>query len=163
MLKNRKEIFLARMGAVLPWARRLGGIELVYPKAGNGHRPCPFDTMQRIHSMQQWYNLSDGAMENARYEMASMCLLVKRSLDRFILDRTTVMNFRHLLERHQLTRKLFDAINQVACDACACIIMEQGLLVDASIIEAPSFTKNKRGGHAPSTSLRKVINGEAVI
>ncbi|PKQ71882.1 IS5/IS1182 family transposase, partial [Aeromonas sobria] len=72
--KTRKEIFLARMDALLPWSRMLGVIEPVYPKAGNGRRPYPLDTMLRIHCMQQWYNLSDGAMEDALYEIASMRL-----------------------------------------------------------------------------------------
>ncbi|OZG41228.1 IS5/IS1182 family transposase, partial [Aeromonas sp. A35_P] len=84
--KTRKEIFLARMEAVLPWPRMLGVIEPVYPKAGNGRRPYPLDTMLRIHCMQQWYNLSDGAMEDALYEIASMRLFAKLSLDQAIPD-----------------------------------------------------------------------------
>ena len=109
--KTRKEIFLARMDALLPWSRMLEVIEPVYPKAGNGRRPYPLDTMLRIHCMQQWYNLSDGAMEDALYEIASMRLFATLSLDQAIPDRTTIMNFRHLLEQHQLARQLFDAIN----------------------------------------------------
>ena len=80
----------------------LGVIEPVYPKAGNGRRPYPLDTMLRIHCMQHWHNLSDGAMEDAFYEIASMRLFAKLSLDQAIPDRTTIMNFRHLLEQHQL-------------------------------------------------------------
>ncbi|OZG42478.1 IS5/IS1182 family transposase, partial [Aeromonas sp. A35_P] len=154
--KTRKEIFLARMEAVLPWPRMLGVIEPVYPKAGNGRRPYPLDTMLRIHCMQQWYNLSDGAMEDALYEIASMRLFAKLSLDQAIPDRTTIMNFRHLLEQHQLARQLFEAINQWLCDAG--IMMKQGTLVDATIIEAPNSTKNKRGERDPEMHQTKKGN-----
>ncbi len=118
-------------------------IEPVYPKAGNGRRPYPLDTMLRIHCMQQWYSLSDGAMEDALYEITSMRLFAKLSLDQAIPDRTTIMNFRHLLEQHQLARQLFDAVNLWLSDAG--IMMKQGTLVDATLIEAPCSTKNKRG------------------
>ena len=141
--KTRKELFLARMEAWLPWAMMLEVIEPVYPKAGNGRRPYPLDTMLRIHCMQQWYSLSDGAMEDALYEIASMRLFAKLSLDQAIPDRTTIMNFRHLLEQHQLARQLFDAVNLWLSDAG--IMMKQGTLVDATLIEAPCSTKNKRG------------------
>jgi IS5 family transposase len=141
--KTRKELFLARMDALLPWVMMQGLMEPVYPKAGNGRRPYPLDTMLRIHCMQQWYSLSDGAMEDALYEIASMRLFAKLSLDLAIPDRTTIMNFRHLLEQHQLGRQIFDAVNQWLCDAG--IMMKQGPLVDATLIEAPSSTKNKRG------------------
>jgi len=131
------------MEALLPWAIMLEVIEPVYPKAGNGRRPYPLDTMLRIHCMQQWYSLSDGAMEDALYEITSMRLFAKLSLDQAIPDRTTIMNFRHLLEQHQLARQLFDAVNQWLSDAG--IMMKQGTLVDATLIEAPCSTKNKRG------------------
>lgn len=141
--KTRKELFLARMDVLLPWTMMLAVIEPVYPKAGNGRRPYPLDTMHRIHCMQQWYNLGDGSMEDALYEIASMRLFAKLSLDQAIPDRTTIMNFRHLLEQHQLARQLFDAVNLWLSDAG--IMMKQGTLVDATIIEAPNSTKNKRG------------------
>ena len=141
--KTHKELFLARMEALLPWAMMLEVIEPVYPKAGNGRRPYPLDTMLRIHCMQQWYSLSDGAMEDALYEITSMRLFAKLSLDQAIPDRTTIMNFRHLLEQHRLARQLFDAVNQWLSDAG--IMMKQGTLVDATLIEAPCSTKNKRG------------------
>ncbi|MFM5341007.1 IS5 family transposase [Aeromonas veronii] len=141
--KTRKELFLARMEALLPWALMLEVIESVYPKAGNGRRPYPLDTMLRIHCMQQWYSLSDGAMEDALYEITSMRLFAKLSLDQAIPDRTTIMNFRHLLEQRRLARQLFDSVNQWLSDAG--IMMKQGTLVDASLIEAPCSTKNKRG------------------
>ena len=141
--KTHKELFLARMEALLPWAIMLEVIEPVYPKAGNGRRPYPLDTMLRIHCMQQWYSLSDGAMEDALYEITSMRLFAKLSLDQPIPDRTTIMNFRHLLELHRLAQQLFDTVNLWLSDAG--IMMKQGTLVDATLIEAPCSTKNKRG------------------
>ena len=154
--KTRKELFLARMEALLPWAMMLEVIEPVYPKAGNGRRPYPLDTMLRIHCMQQWYSLSDGAMEDALYEITSMRLFAKLSLDQAIPDRTTIMNFRHLLEQHRLARQLFESINQWLSDAG--IMMTQGTLVDATIIEAPSSTKNKRQQRDPEMHQTKKGN-----
>ncbi len=99
-------IFLSRMEQILPWQNMVEVIEPFYPKAGNGRRPYPLETMLRIHCMQHWYNLSDGAMEDALYEIASMRLFARLSLDSALPDRTTIMNFRHLLEQHQLARQL---------------------------------------------------------
>ena len=139
--QTRKEIFLSRMEQILPWQNMTAVIEPFYPKAGNGRRPYPLETMLRIHCMQHWYNLSDGAMEDALYEIASMRLFARLSLDSALPDRTTIMNFRHLLEQHQLARQLFKTINRWLAEAG--VMMTQGTLVDATIIEAPSSTKNK--------------------
>ncbi|MBE0170314.1 transposase, partial [Klebsiella michiganensis] len=109
--QTRKEVFLGRMDDLLPWDKLLGVIEPVYPKAGNGRRPYPLETMLRIHCMQQWYNLSDETMEDALYEIACMRQFARLSLDKAIQDRTTIMNFRHLLEQHELARKIFITVN----------------------------------------------------
>ncbi|MCK2084253.1 IS5 family transposase [Aeromonas sp. 3925] len=147
--KTRNRVILGPYGCVAPMGDDAGVIEPVYPKAGNGRRPYPLDTMLRIHCTQQWYSLSDGAMEDALYEIASMRLFAKLSLDHDIPDRTTIMNFRHLLVQHQLARQLFDAVNQWLSDAG--IMMKQGTLVDATLIEAPSSTKSKRDGEMHQT------------
>lgn len=139
--QTRKEVFLGRMDDLLPWDKLLGVIEPVYSKAGNGRRPYPLETMLRIHCMQQWYNLSDEAMEDALYEIASMRQFARLSLDKAIPDRTTIMNFRHLLEQHELARKIFSTVNHWLAE-CG-VLMTQGTLVDATIIQAPSSTKNK--------------------
>ena len=89
--QTRKEIFLSRMETLLPWAMLLERIEPVYPKAGNGRQPYPFQAMFRFHCLQHWYNLSDGAMEDALYEIASMRFFAHLSLDGAIPDRTTIM------------------------------------------------------------------------
>ncbi|MET6327724.1 IS5 family transposase [Klebsiella pneumoniae] len=127
--QTRKEIFLSRMEQILPWQNMVEVIEPFYPKAGNGRRPYPLETMLRIHCMQHWYNLSDGAMEDALYEIASMRRFARLSLDSALPDRTTIMNFRHLLEQHQLARQLFKTINRWLAEAG--VMMTQGTLVDA--------------------------------
>jgi IS5 family transposase len=124
--------------------------------AGNGRRPYPLETMLRIHCMQHWYNLSDGAMEDALYEIASMRLFARLSPDSALPDRTTIMNFRHLLEQHQLARQLFKTINRWLAEAG--VMMTQGTLVDATIIEAPSSSKNKEQQRDPEMHQTKKGN-----
>lgn len=92
------------MELILPWQDMAAAIEPFYPKAGNGRRPYPLETMLRIHCMQHWYNLSDRAMEDALFVIVSMCLFARLSLDSALPDRTTIMNFRHLQEQHQRAR-----------------------------------------------------------
>ncbi|HCN4249612.1 TPA: IS5 family transposase [Escherichia coli] len=89
--QTRKEIFLSRMEQILPWQNMTAVIEPFYPKAGNGRRLYPLETMLRIHCMQHWYNLSDGAMGDALYEIASMRLFARLSLDSALPDRTTII------------------------------------------------------------------------
>src|SRR3546814_4302481 len=96
--QTRREVFLTEMDAVIPWARLAALIEPVYPKAGNGRRPYPLETMLRIHFMQQWFALSDQAMEEALYDSMSMRQFSGLSLTRDRLpDETTNLNFQHLL------------------------------------------------------------------
>ncbi len=145
--QTRKEIFLARMDKLIPWHRLETIIEPHYPKPGNGRRPYPLSTMLRIHCLQQWYSLSDPAMEDALYEIASMRLFAGLSLDKAIPDRTTIMNFRHLLEAHNLARAIFTDVNQWLTESG--IVLKEGSLVDATIIEAPTSTKNQTGQRDP--------------
>ena len=154
--QTRKEIFLSRMENLLPWSQLLGVIEPFYPKAGNGRHPYALETMFRIHCMQQWYTLGDEAMEDALYEIASMRQFAQQSLDKAIPDRTTIMNFRHMLEKHKLTRQLFKTVDQWLTD-CG-VMMTQGTLVDATIIEAPSSTKNKKNERDPDMHQTKKGN-----
>ena len=154
--RTRKEIFLGRMDKLIPWNRLESIIEPHYPKAGNGRRPYPLSTMLRIHSMQQWYSLSDPAMEDALYEIASMRLFSGLSLDKPIPDHTTIMNFRHLLERKKLAREIFKEVNQWLTEAG--VLLKEGTLVDATIIEAPTSTKNKSGERDPEMHQAKKGN-----
>lgn len=154
--QTRKEKFLGRMEALVPWQRIEAVIEPYYPKPGNGRRPYPLITMLRIHCLQQWYSLSDPAMEDALYEIASMRLFTNLSLDRPIHDHTTIMNFRHLLERHGLGRHIFEEVNNWLTDAG--VLLKEGTLMDATIIEAPSSTKNKVGERDPEMHQTKKGN-----
>ena len=133
--QTRKEIFLSRMEQILPWQDMTAVIELFYPKAGNGRRPYLLETMMLIHigTTERW---RDG---RCSVRNATMRLFARLSLDSALPDRTTIMNFRHLLEQHQLARQLFKTINRWLAEAG--VMMTQGTLVDATIIEAPSSTK----------------------
>jgi IS5 family transposase len=154
--QTRKEKFLGRMENLIPWQRLESVIEPHYPKAGNGRRPYPLSTMLRIHCMQQWYSMSDPAMEDALYEIASMRLFAGLSLDGAIPDHTTIMNFRHLLERHGLARKIFEEVSSWLSDAG--VLVKEGTLLDATIIEAPSSTKNLTGERDPEMHQTKKGN-----
>lgn len=154
--KTRKEIFLSRMNELMPWQRLENQIEPFYPKAGNGRRPYPLSVMLRIHCLQQWYNLSDPAMEDALYEITSMRMFAGLSLDGVIPDRTTIMNFRHLLEQHKLARKMFKEVNNWLSEAG--IYLKEGTIVDATIIETATSTKNKKKARDPEMHQTKKGN-----
>ena len=154
--QTRKEKFLGRMEKLIPWQRLESVIEPHYPKAGNGRKPYPLPTMLRIHCMQQWYSMSDPAMEDALYEIASMRLFAGLSLDRAIPDHTTIMNFRHLLERYGLARQIFNEVSTWLSEAG--VLVKEGTLLDATIIEAPSSTKNKAGERDPEMHQTKKGN-----
>jgi len=101
--KTRQEIFFSRMNELMPWNQPEAIIEPFYPKPESGRRPYQLPTMFRIHCMQHWYNMSDPAMGDVLYEIMSMRLFADLSLDKLISDHTTIMNFRHLLEKHKLS------------------------------------------------------------
>lgn len=106
-----REIFLDDMDRAVPWAQLHDIIEPFYPKAGSGRRPYPLSTMLRIYCLQQWYYLSDQAMEEELYEIASMRQFAGLSLSNgSVPDETTILNFRHLLERHDLTRQILEQV-----------------------------------------------------
>lgn len=145
--QTRREVFLAEMEQVVPWSALLALIEPHYPKAGRGRRPYRLATMLRIHFLQQWYGLSDPAMEEALYEIASLRQFARLSLLEAIPDETTLLNFRHLLERHGLAAKMLVVVN--AHLARRGLLLRQGTIVDATIIHAPSSTKNSTGTRDP--------------
>jgi IS5 family transposase len=145
--QTRREVFLAEMGQVVPWTALLALIEPHYPKAGRGRRPYPLATMLRIHFLQQWYALSDPAMEEALYEIAPLRQFARLSLLDAIPDETTMLNFRHLLERNGLAAKMLTAVN--ADLSRRGLLLRQGTMVDATIIHAPTSTKNGSGTRDP--------------
>jgi IS5 family transposase len=140
--KTRREKFLQEMNEVIPWKDLLEIIERYYPKAGNGRQPMPLERMLRIYFMQQWYGLSDPAMEDALYDIESMRRFagVDIAVD-VVPDETTILNFRHLLEKHELTKKIFEKTQRYLTERG--LLLREGTIVDATIINAPSSTKNR--------------------
>jgi len=156
---TRREKFLAEMEAVMPWSRLLALIEPHYPKMGRkGGRPAmPLEVMLRIYCLQQWYALSDPMAEESLYDSDAMRRFAGLELgeDR-IPDETTILNFRHLLERHALTEAIFAEVNAYLAENG--LTLRSGTLVDATIIDAPSSTKNKAGKRDPQMSSTRKGN-----
>ena len=139
---TRREVFLAEMELVVPWKALLKVIEPHYPVAGRGRRPYALEAMLRVHLMQNWFTLSDPAMEEALYEIASLRAFAGLDLQA-IPDETTILNFRHLLEASDLAEDIFKQVN--AHLARKGLLLKKGSIVDATIIAAPSSTKNAEG------------------
>ena len=138
---TRRAAFLAEMNRVVPWAKLCAVVEPVYPKAGNGRPPIGLERMLRIYFLQHWFNLSDPGVEEALYDSLAMRDFVGIDLGREPApDETTVCKFRHLLEKHDLGRRLFQEVHQHL--ETQGLKVSTGTIVDASIINAPSSTKN---------------------
>lgn len=139
---TKRETFLNEMERVVPWSRLLKLIEPYYPKAGNGRPPMPMETMLRIYFLQQWYSLSDPAAEEVLYDIEIMRQFAQLELfDDAIPDETTILKFRHMIERHTLSEAIFADINNHLVEKG--IRVSQGSMVDATIIQTASSTKNK--------------------
>lgn len=153
---TRREQFLGEMDRVIPWQRLLGLIAPHYPKAGRGRPPMPLATMLRIYFVQQFFNLSDPQAEDAIYDSESIRRFVGVELgDEAVPDETTILNFRHLLERHHLTEKIFGAVLHLLEERR--LLLKAGTIVDATIINAPSSTKNAAQRRDPE--MRQVRKG----
>lgn len=154
--RTRRETFLAEMEQVIPWTILLNLIEPVYSKAGNGRRPYPLKVMLEIHLMQNWFGLSDPAMEGALYEIASMRQFAGLSLTKPIPDETTILNFRRLLETYELGAEILARVNGYLSRKG--LMLKRGTIVDATIIAAPSSTKNAEGERDPEMHQTKKGN-----
>lgn len=154
--KTRREVFLEEMELVVPWKVLLKIIEPHYPVAGRGRRPYALETMLRVHLMQNWFALSDPAMEEALYEIASLYSFARLTLNEPIPDETTILNFRHLLEANDLAEDILKAINALL--ARKGLLLKRGSIVDATIIAAPSSTKNAEGERDPEMHQAKKGN-----
>ena len=140
---TRRAAFLAEMERVVPWAALCALIAPVYPKAGNGRPPVGLERMLRIYFLQNWFNLSDPAVEEALYDSLSMREFVGIDLGREgAPDETTVCKFRHLLEQHEMGQRLFEEVGRHL--QTKGMKVSTGTIVDATIINAPSSTKNQR-------------------
>src|SRR5208282_39586 len=145
---TRRERFLAEMDAVIPWTRLLALIEPHYPKAGNGRQPLGLEKMLRIYFLQQWFNLSDPQAEDAIYDSESMRRFARVELgDEVVPDESTILRFRHLLEQHGLSKAIFDAVADLLEERR--LLLRSGTIVDATIIAAPSSTKNASASRDP--------------
>lgn len=148
--RTRREQFLAEMDQVVPWARLYALIEPCYPKgsAAGGRPPLPLERMFRIYCLQQWYNLSDPGAEEALYDSITMRQFAGVSTDEDIIpDETSILNFRRLLEKHQLTERLLGEINAHLSERG--LLVGKGTIVDATILDAPSSTKNAKKKRDP--------------
>jgi transposase, IS5 family len=140
--KTRRALFLEEMEQVVPWGELCALIEPHYPKAGNGRPPIGVGRMLRIYFLQQWFNLSDPGVEESLYDSAALRQFVGIDLGREPApDETTVCKFRHLLEEHQVGGKMLEAVN-LHLEKKG-IRITTGTIVDATIIHAPSSTKNR--------------------
>jgi IS5 family transposase len=151
---TRRERFLAEMDAVIPWSRLLALIEPHYPKAGNGTQPKPMEQMLRIYFMQNWFNLSDPQAEDSLYDIESMRRFAGLELaEDAIPDESTILRFRHLLEKHQLTAQIFAQIRTLLEEKR--LLLRSGTIVDATIIAAPPSTKNAAEARDPEMHQTK--------
>lgn len=153
--QTRREKFLLEMDKLLPWSELERPIARYYSKSLRGRKPFPLSSMLRVHCMQLFYNLSDPAMEDTLYEVESMRRFAGISIDT-VPDETTILNFRHLLERHNLGKKLFSKINKHL--AKQGLSFKEGTIVDAAIISAPTSTKNESGQRDPEMHQTKKGN-----
>jgi IS5 family transposase len=155
--KTRREKFLEEMGEVIPWGKIIDVIRPHYPKAGNGRQPMGLEMMLRIYFMQQWYGLSDPAMEDSLYDIESMRRFAGIDLERDVVpDETTILHFRHLLEKHNLTKEIFEQTQRYL--TAKGLLLREGTIVDATIINAPSSTKNRDKKRDPEMKQTKKGN-----
>jgi IS5 family transposase len=156
--RTRREKFLAEMERIVPWSRLTAVIEPLYPKSGRvGRPPIGVPKMLRMYCVQQWYSLADEALEDALYDSQALRDFVGIDLSReSVPDATTLLKFRRLLQDNDLTRALFDEIN--AHLTYQGLLMRDGTIVDATIIAAPSSTKNEGKTRDPDMHQTKKGN-----
>ena len=155
--QTRRDRFLAEMDKVVPWARLVDRLRPFYPKGDRGRPPIGLERMLRIYFLRQWYALADEAVEDALYDSKALRGFAGIDLTlAAVPDATTVLNFRHWLEQHDLTRVLFDEVGAMLEERG--LLMRQGTIVDATIIAAPPSTKNKQKSRDPEMHQTKKGN-----
>ncbi len=156
--QTRRQQFLQEMEQVIPWKLWTGKIAPHYPTAGKGRRPFELETMLRIHLMQQWFGYSDPAMEEALHDMPLLRDFAGLDAGEDAMpDETTILKFRHLLERHGLAQSLFDETTARLAEQG--LLLREGTIVDATLIAAPPSTKNRqRQRDKEMTSTKKGNN-----
>ena len=145
--KTRRELFLERMDGLIPWQLLEESIRPFYSKAGRGRQPYTLSVMLRVHCVPLFYTLSDPGMEDLLYESDPVRRFVGLKLSGPLPDETTILNFRHLLEKHKLGQGILEEINSHL--ESQGLRLREGTIVDATIIEAPSSTQNRTGERDP--------------
>jgi IS5 family transposase len=154
--RTRKREFLSQMEAVVPWTQLIGLIAPYAPEGKKGRPPFSLETMLRIHFMQQRFTLSDPAMEEALHDMPLFREFAHLGWDQRLPDESTILRFRHLLERHKLADQMLGLINEVL--QAKGLLLKAGTVVDANLISAPSSTKNKSHERDPEMHQSKKGN-----
>lgn len=154
--RTRKAVFLDEMNLVVPWTQLLSVIAPHAPRAKTGRPPFELLTMLRIHFLQQWFGLSDLAMEEALFDTPLYRDFVGLSSVERMPDRVSILRFRHLLEAHQLAPQILAVVNATLADKG--LMLKSGTVVDATLIAAPSSTKNKNGERDPEMHQTKKGN-----
>ena len=154
--KTRKREFLEEMERVVPWAVLVQIVEPYYPKAKTGRPAFAIETMLRVHYLQQWFALSDPAMEEALHDMPVFREFARLDSTGRLPDETTILRFRHLLERHDLATDMLRVVNDLL--QAKGLMMKKGTVVDATLIAAPSSTKNAKGARDPEMRQTKKGN-----
>ena len=155
--QTRRDKFLGEMNAVVPWSRLVERLGPLYPKGERGRPPIPLERMLRVYFVQQWYGLADEALEDGLYDSQALRRFAGIELNCDpIPDATTVLHIRHGVERHDLTKRLFDEVSAMLEERG--LLMRQGTIVDATIIAAPPSTKNKQKARDPEMCQTKKGN-----
>ena len=151
---TRRERFLGEMERVVPWVELLEVLEPYYPKGKRGRPPIGLERMLRVYFIQQWYGLSDEGVEDALTDSQALRNFVGIDLSRESApDATTLLQFRRLLEKHQLTEKLFACINGLL--ESQGLLLKEGTIADATILAAPPSTKNQEKARDPEMHSTK--------
>ena len=141
--RTRKAEFLDEMELVVPWRELVALVTTAAPAKKTGRPPFSHDTMLRLHFMQQWFGLSDMAMEEALFDLPLYCRFAGLSHSQRLPDRVTILRFRHLLEEHKLADQILATVNATLIEKG--LLLKQGSAIDATLIAAPSSTKNCKG------------------
>jgi len=146
--QTRRDKFLGEMERVVPWGRLVERLKPLYPAGARGRPPVGLERMLRVYFLQQWYGLADEALEDALYDSQALRGFAGIELNCDpVPDATTILHFRHWLERHDLTQALFDEVGAMLCERG--LSMRRGTIVDATIIAAPPSTKNREKARDP--------------
>ncbi len=151
--RTRKREFLGQMERVVPWSALVALVAPHSPEGKRGRPPFPVQTMLRIHFMQQWFTLSDPAMEEALHDIALFREFASLGWDSRLPDETTILRFRRLLEKHKLAEQILATLHELL--STKGLMLKTGTVVDATLIAAPSSTKNASGERVPEMHQAK--------